>query len=207
MSSRLALALSVILSLTACHRKKSHSEPASLPAGSSPALSLQITDLPFSDAVKAKQMTLEGRGCASIDAKLLLLTAEGQEDLATRSLTSLPDSFKGDLWFMVQDGEPFGKKGQLRYTLADALPAKSKTSMAKPRLFDNAARSMFEITTGSTELDPNKDEVVYTRCLMKGDQQFITGNLDLLRKQAADLHEDILVVTLRWAPRKDPSGR
>ncbi|HLY74204.1 MAG TPA: hypothetical protein VKU80_08810 [Planctomycetota bacterium] len=200
MSRRLIPVLFVLAAAAGCHRKTHHppGSPGSSPTA--PALTGKMKSIPFGGKTHAYQLTLEGFRCKSIVASLLHITADGVVDLAHQDFSSLPETFEGGLWLLSQDGEPFGKKGQTIYTLGDSMAAGLKSAASSgPKIFEGPYAAVLESFQSQGSFPAGRDSVVLARCLSKREHaSFSSGDLEALKKYAADTKDEIVSLVLRW---------
>ncbi len=189
-----------ILLLAACDKPPAPVAPA--PAGAeSPGLSMTATEIPFNGPVKGRQLILKGHGCKSIRVRLLHLESGNVHPLTEHTFERMEPAFEGALWLMAQDGEPFGQRGKVCYSLTHSLKAGSiLTTSASPILFDGPYTISSEATETQSSFEAEKDHVIFRRMMSKaeGSQTFSSGDVAELTKQTLGKKLEILAVTLRW---------
>ena len=202
MRSRIVPLLCLLcLALSSCHRKKDHTSP---PAPSGPSLLLSRDGLDLAGTVKGTRFDLKGRDCESIRFQLLHIV-DGQERIVTdHHLLNLPQTMEGSLYFVEEDGEPFGRKGVVSYSLSHSLKgAGSATSTFARLLLEGPYTATSEGLILPESCPRSQDTILLTRWMSKtqGDHRFSTGTLEELKKRSAETKDDVLVVMIRWEPR------
>ena len=203
MKPTLLLALCLVAFLDGCHRKKPPQTPAlAANAESPPSLGLKSSDIKLSDFVAGNQFAVQGRGCKKLEASFWHITADEVHTVTQFTFTKLPDSFEGTLWLITQNGTPFGKKDLKSYSLGEAIPAGTKTqSSAIAPVFQGPYALESSHLEMSSSYEAGREYVVFSRCLVKkveDKHSFGTGDLEYLKKHAAETKDEIIAVTIRW---------
>jgi hypothetical protein len=201
--SRLLLALCLIAVLGGCHRKKAHAPASPAKTDSSPSLGVKCSEITFSKFLKGTQFAVQGRGCRKLEASLWHITADQASNLTHYTFTSLPEFFEGNLWLVAQKGDPFGSKDLKSYALGESIPAGTKASTsANPAVLQGPYPDETEMSESGSHFDAASEHVVMARCMSKewGGHPFGLGNLDALKKHAAETKDEIIAVTIRWEP-------
>lgn len=199
---RLILALCLIAILGGCQRKKSH-PPGPALTGSGPSLGLKAMEIRLSESVTGHQFFVKGRDCKKLEATLWHITADQATPQTHYAFTGLPGSFQGNLWLAVQSGDPFGMKDQKSYSLGESMPSCTKTqTSAAPVVFQGPYSVESNQTQTTSVFQAEREVVVLARCMSRktGGHSFESGDLEYLKKHAAETKDEIIAVTIRWEP-------
>jgi hypothetical protein len=204
MTRRTLLTLLALASLTGCHRKQ-HSSTSAASRPPTVGLSVSARTYEFGENFHGTQFLLQGRITGKIQAALLHVTAEGAVEKTRQEFLLSPAGVDGSLWLTMQKGDPFGKPDQRLYALGESIPAATKlTSSTGPILLQGpfALEAEHLETVTPMPMQPGQERVLYARCLSKksGAHSFGSGDVEFLKKHAAEMKDDIVVVTLRWDP-------
>jgi hypothetical protein len=200
--SRFLLVLCLLAALGACHRKKTHTPAPPPTEDSSPSLALKSSEINLSDFVKGNQFSVQGRGCKKLEASLWHITASEAHTVTHYTFTKLPESLEGNLWLVAQKGDPFGRKQAKSYALGESIPAgtKSSTSADAP-LFQGPYALESEHLETTSSYEAGREYVVFVRCMTKTVEKahsFKSGDLESLKKHAAETKDELIAVTIRW---------
>ena len=170
-----------------------------------PGLSLTSEALELGESVQGRRFRVTGRKCKTLVVKLLHITPTDVNQASEHTITELPESFDGEFWLLEQNGKPFGKPELTIITLKESFQKGRRLSSSRDLTLPTGATTQHVDTKSAYE--QGKEDVVLARCTMKNNGSFSSGNVEALKKQAADLKNDILAVTIRWEAVPEASGR
>jgi hypothetical protein len=207
MRNRRLLLLLCLCLASSCHRKKAHA-PASgaEPADSGPALHLTKSGLHLGATLTGYQFDFKAQQCESIHVRLLHVHDGQVESVNDHHLVNLPTPAEGSLLFVAQNGEPFGHKEAVSYSLSYSLKGAYKaTSSSRPLVLEGPYTSRMEEVSAPESCPSSQEEIVLTRWLSKAGldapHRFETGDLEHLKKLSTGTKDEAVVVTIRWEPR------
>jgi len=194
-------ALPLLICLLASCDKPAAPGAAGMPKDDGPGVSMTAVEIPFSSSVKGREFRVRGRGCRSLRVRLLHLVSGEVHSLTEHAFENLHPTVEGSFWLLAQDGEPFGQKGKICYSLTHSLKAGSVlTTSASPILFQGPFTMTSEATDTNSNYQREREHVIYRHLMSKisGSQEFRSGTVEELAKQTVGQNLEILAVTLRW---------
>lgn len=190
-------AMAALLLLAACEKP---APPPQAPAG--PSLTLTAQASAVGASLTLFRFQAAGIRCGSMQIKLMQINPADVDFLRNMAYDRLPHDFKGEFVLTEQRGEPFGKTNEVFFDFDATIPTPNQ--MITKQTVRNLKGPFLHTSQhfhSDGQIAPEKEVVVFARCMSRNESHdFGSGDVEYLKKHAAETKDVIIAVTLRWDP-------